>query len=123
MRSPTAILVNLALLLAFVEAPFLHIHQHEATQRHPGPILHLHLKSVHSLGSGPEIQGLDPDDDAQFQNWFSAAGTDSALTVVVLTERFRISGPEHSGWAVEAPLQVGHDPPISYARNPRAPPA
>jgi len=113
----------LALLLAFVEAPFLHVHQHEATQRHPGAVLHWHLKSVHAVGSGPEVRGLDPDDDAQFQDWFSATGTDSELTVVVLTERFYIFGPGHNGWTVEAPLQVGHDPPILDAQNPRAPPA
>jgi hypothetical protein len=35
-RSFLCILVNLSLALAFVQAPFLHVHQHESTEKHAG---------------------------------------------------------------------------------------
>jgi hypothetical protein len=116
-------LVSFALCLAFVEAPFLHVHQHEAAQRHPGALLHLHLRSVQPLGNGPEFRNLDPDDDAQFQDWFSATSTDTGLNPAIVAETYSISAPEFSGWTVEAPLSNGHDPPLLCIRNSRAPPA
>lgn len=120
----TAILVSLALLGAFIEAPFLHIHQHEATQRHPGAFIHLHIESRHSSSGGPELRGLDPNEDAIPQGWFSATSTDSGLnTSIILTEPFRFEIPERTGWIVEGPLPVGHDPPLLFARSPRPPPA
>ena len=124
MRPTTAILVNLALCLGFVQAPFLHVHQHESTQRHPGAFLHLHLESVHPAGGGPEFRNLDPDDDAQLQNWFSAnIPSDAWLNSVVLAESVCVHAPEISGWTAAAPLPHGYDPPRLCIKNPRAPPA
>jgi hypothetical protein len=123
LRPLTAILVGLALVLAFVQAPFLHTHQHQATQRHPAPFIHLHLKSTHPAGSGPEMRGLDPDDDAQIQNWFSQAPTISGWTPGILPASFRPSTPEGGRWMLEAPLEMGHDPPLLGNKGSRAPPA
>ncbi|HXP84236.1 MAG TPA: hypothetical protein VN841_05925 [Bryobacteraceae bacterium] len=123
MRPFTAIAVSLALCFAFVQAPFLHVHQHEATQKHPGAFLHLHLESVHPAGRGPEFRSLDPDDDAQFHNWFSATSADDELSSAILAESVCIQAPEISGWTAAAPLPHGYDPPRLCIKNPRAPPA
>ena len=124
LRSSTAVFSAFALLLTFVQAPALHTHQHEATQRHSGGFLHFHfhLRSVHP-GAGREFRNLDPDDDAQFQNWFSATSADAGLSPVVLTESFCITAPESSERSLDAPLQKGHDPPLLCSKSPRAPPA
>jgi hypothetical protein len=123
-RPFTSITVILALCLTFVQAPFLHVHQHEVTQKHPGAFLHLHLESKHPAGGGPEFRNLDPDDDAQFYNWFSTiTSSDAGLTSVILAESVRVHAPELSGWAAEAPLPNGCDPPLLCISNPRAPPA
>jgi hypothetical protein len=114
----------LALCLAFVQAPFQHVHQHEATQKHPGAFLHLHLESVSPAGHGPEFRNLDPDDDAQLQDWLSATtSSDAGLTSVVLAESVCVRAPELSGRTAEAPLPHGYDPPLLCIKNPRAPPA
>lgn len=124
MRSSCSILLSLALLVAFVESPFLHTHQHEATQRHAGAFLHLHLKSAKAVSRSPEFRGLDPDEDAQYQPWFSTTPTDSgSMTPVMHGERASLPAPERSECLVEAPLQIGHDPPLFCPRSPRAPPA
>jgi len=122
-RRFTAVLVGFALCLAFVEAPFLHVHRHEATQRHTGALLHLHLRFAHSLSNRPEVRNLDPDDDAQLQNWFAATSTESPATPVILAEAHTILVLEFSGWTVHTRLPNGRDPPLLNVRNPRAPPA
>jgi hypothetical protein len=122
-RSHITILANVALLVAFLEAPFLHIHQHEATQRHPGALLHFHLKTGHFSGTSSEFRSLDPDDDVLVENWVAASPTDSGLNPIVLAAPFTLSAPERSGWTVDAPPHTGHDPPLILLQNPRAPPA
>lgn len=123
MRISTSVLLSLALLVAFVEAPFLHTHQHEATQRHAGAFLHFHLKSANPIGRSPEFRGLDPNEDAQYQAWFSATTTDSGtMAPVVYAEPFSVPIPESNGWSNETPLRTGHDPPLLSPRIPRAPP-
>jgi hypothetical protein len=122
-RISTSVVLNLALLVAFVEAPFLHTHQHEATQRHAGAFLHFHLKSAIPIGRSPEFRGLDPNDDAQYQAWFPAPPTDSGTMVpVIYSEPFAVPIPESSGWSIETPQRTGHDPPLLSRRIPRAPP-
>ena len=123
MRS-LSIPLSLVVFIAFLDAPFLHTHQHEGTQRHPGPVFHLHVKLAHPASKTPEFRGLDPDDDAQLQSWFSVTPTDSQSIIPALpAEPLSIPVLERSRWAVEAPLQIGHDPPFLSPRNPRAPPA
>jgi hypothetical protein len=122
-RSFCSILLNLGLLLASLEAPFLHTHQHEATQRHPGAFFHLHVRSAHAVSAGHEFRTLDPDEDAQYQAWFSATPTNSvSIPAVILAEPFSLPLPERNRGSVEAPLQIGHDPPLLVLKSPRAPP-
>jgi len=122
-RTSTSVLLSLALLVAFVEAPFLHTHQHEATQRHAGAFLHFHVRSAHPIGRSPEFRGLDPNEDAQYQAWFSATATDSGSMIPVIhAEPFSLPAPEPSEWSIETPRRTGHDPPLISPRSPRAPP-
>lgn len=124
MRPLLSILLNLAVLTAFAEAPFLHTHRHEATAQHPGPFFHLHLKSAHAAGRVPGLQGLNPDDDAQYQHWFSATSTESVSNIpAIVAEPFVLVVFEQDGWTSEAPLPSSHGPPRFSPRSPRAPPA
>ena len=124
MRTSSSILLSLTLLIAFVEAPFLHTHQHESTQRHAGAFFHFHLTSAHPVGTSPEFRGFDPNEDAQYQAWFSATATDSgSMTPAIYAEPYTLAAPEHSGWSIETPLRTGHDPPPLSLKSPRAPPA
>ncbi|MGI8744556.1 MAG: hypothetical protein ACR2NN_18680 [Bryobacteraceae bacterium] len=125
MRVLTSVLANLALLLAFVQAPSLHVHPHETTARHLGSFFHTHLAhaGTHS-GSVPEWRDFDPDDDAQLLNWTPANPSDSGLAPVILAA-FYITTPmlalvtrRHIAFRPNA-----HDPPASTSTSPRAPPA
>jgi len=121
-RRPICILANLALLVAFLEAPYLHVHQHEATQQHPGAFLHFHLKAAHVFGNSSEFRSLDPDDDALTENWVSAHPIVPDFSPVILAERCSIAEPEQTDYPVEAPKNTGHDPPLKSTISPRAPP-
>jgi hypothetical protein len=123
-RSYGSILLSLALLVAFVQAPFLHTHQHESTQKHAGAFLHVHLGLATPHSKNPEIRDLDPDEDALYEGWFSAPPVAAGLIAPVLrTEPLVLPLPERSGWTLEVPLQVGHDPPLICPKSPRGPPA
>ena len=116
--------MNLALVLAFVQAPFLHVHQHESTENHPGAFLHTHFAHVEVTHSTqPELRDLDPDDDAQFQNWYSAATSDSAFTPVILASLFSVPTPELTNCHTIAVEPSAHGPPLLNTATPRAPPA
>lgn len=123
-RSFSAVLLSLAIFIAFLEAPFLHTHRHKATQRHSGPVFHFHLGLAHHAGNRPAFQALSPDDDAQSQNWFSLSPTHSTLIGLAAPAKFySIPLPAISRLAIDAPLQTGHDPPLLIPQNPRPPPA
>jgi len=117
------ILVNLSLALAFVQAPFLHVHQHESTEKHEGAFIHahfLHIDGHHS--SKPELRDLDPDDDAQFQKWFAVASGDSAFSPVLLTSLCSVARPAMSNCPVIPIEPNAHGPPPVRTTPPRAPP-
>lgn len=123
MRRSICILANLALLVAFLEAPFLHVHQHEATQQHPGAFLHFHLKSAHALGNSSEFRSLDPNEDALTENWVSTSPISPDFSPLILAEHSFLAEPEeHRGYSVDAPLTTGPDPPLLSLKSPRAPP-
>jgi len=123
-RPSLSILLNLAVLTAFAQAPFLHTHQHEATAQHPGPFFHFHLKYAHAAGRVPGLQGLDPNEDAEYQRWFSATSTESVSAIPTMpVEPFVRVVIEQDGWTSDAPPPSAHDPPPLSPRSPRAPPA
>ena len=119
-----SILLNVALLLAFMQAPSLHVHAHEATERHVATFLHTHLAHVEAPLSGhPEWRDLDPDDDAQFLSWVSMAPSDEGLVPVILvSSNVILPAPVVSEWQTMTLRPSAHDPPALNATTPRAPP-
>jgi hypothetical protein len=122
-RSFLCILVNLSLALAFVQVPFLHIHQHESTEKHAGAFIHTHFSHIEGHHSSkPELRDLDPDEDAQFQQWFAATTGDSAFSPVILTSLLSVARPAMTNCPVISIEPNAHGPPPSTATIPRAPP-
>jgi hypothetical protein len=112
------------LLLAFLQAPFAHVHEHESTQRHAGAFLHTHFAHIRADHPGrPELKGLDPDDDAVFQHWFSATPNAPLVLNVSLCVVPLLQPPAQSQWRAEFVRPNAHDPPALAILPPRSPPA
>jgi hypothetical protein len=115
--------MNLVLALMFLQAPFLHVHEHEDTQRHPGGFFHTHFPHHHVLASkSPELRGLDPDDDAVLQQWFSATASDLSTPVFIATTVYSAAPAWSSEPFLETNILGGHDPPRRSRSAPRSPP-
>ena len=124
MRCAFSIFLSLAVLTGFAEAPFLHTHEHDATQHHPGPFFHFHIKAAHATSRTREFRGLDPNDDVQYQTWFRATPTGSgSVHIAIPNGPFVLPPLERGGRAADTPSPVGHDPPLVGPKNLRAPPA
>ena len=124
MRSSGSILSSLALLVAFVQAPFMHTHLHEATQKHAGGFLHVHFRPLSPVSTTPELRTLDPNEDVLYEGWFSAPPVNfGPITPLIHAESLALLMPERGGWILETPLRVGHDPPLLCPKSPRGPPA
>ena len=123
-RSCVSILMNLLLVLTFVQAPFLHVHEHEDTQRHPGGFFHTHFPHHHHLSASkfPELRDLDPDDDAVFQHWFSATLKDVSTPVFIPVFVYTATLTWSSEPLLEPNILSGHDPPCLSHSAPRSPP-
>ena len=124
MQSVLCIIVNLSLVLAFLQAPFLHVHTHESTDKHGGAFIHTHFLRVDGRQSTEsELRNLDPDADAQFQKWFTIATVDSGLQPVILSCLFCLPAPAKSTWLSVGVEPNAHGPPLLQTIIPRAPPA
>src|SRR5882757_7437402 len=122
-RSCISILMNLMLALTFLQAPFLHVHEHESTEHHPHGFLHTHFPHPHfSASKSAEFHGLDPDDDAVFQQWFSARISDLSTPVFTLTSIYTVTPIRSPEPFFESNILGGHDPPRRSLSSPRAPP-
>jgi hypothetical protein len=115
--------MNFVLALTFLQAPFLHVHEHESTGHHPHPFFHTHFPHHHILNSkSPEFRGLDPDDDAVFQHWFSATISDLSTAVFIPTFVYGVAPSCSSEPFVGSDIRSGHDPPRLSCAAPRSPP-
>jgi hypothetical protein len=115
--------MNLVLALTFLQAPFLHVHQHESTEHHPHGFFHTHLPHHHlSASRFAGFRGLDPDDDAVFQQWFSATLGDLSTPLFVPTFIYTVVPTWSSEPFVEPITLSGHDPPRRSRSAPRSPP-
>jgi hypothetical protein len=122
-RRCISILMNLVLALAFVEAPFLHVHEHEETQRHAGGFFHIHFPHHHlSASKRSQFSGLDPDDDAVYQRWFSATISDLSTPAFIPTFVYTFTPTWSSEPLLEPDILSGHDPPLRSRSAPRSPP-
>jgi hypothetical protein len=86
--------VILALLVAFIQAPCSYVHEHESTQHHAGSLFHIHLPHLRAHHSAQaELRDLDPDYDAVFQQWFSAAQNTPQVFTIVLSDGLVLPAP------------------------------
>jgi hypothetical protein len=122
-RSCISILMNLVLALTFLQAPFQHVHEHESTEQHPHGFFHTHYSHHHlSASKLLEVRGLDPDDDAVFQQWFSATIKDLVTPAFTLTIVYTVALTWSSEPFIEPNILSGHDPPCLFSAAPRSPP-
>jgi hypothetical protein len=69
-----------------------------------------------------EVRGLDPDDDAVFQQWFSATIKDLVTPAFTLTIVYTVALTWSSEPFIEPNILSGHDPPCLFSAAPRSPP-
>lgn len=111
-------------MLAFMQAPSLHVHQHESTEGHEGDLLHTHVAHFEAPPSGqPEWRDIDPDDDARFVEWIAKGRADSGFAHVAVTSAdiaFPLPVLSECQTIIHQPRT--HDPPVFHIFRPRAPP-
>jgi hypothetical protein len=115
--------MNFVLALAFLQAPFQHVHEHESTQRHPHGFIHTHFP--HHRFSAPtsaQFDDIDPDDDAHFHDWFTTTISDHATPLYLQTFSYSFEPVWSSQSHVEPLILSGHDPPGLSRSAPRGPP-
>jgi hypothetical protein len=107
--------------LAFVQAPFAHVHEHSDPHGHGGAF-HSHAKHHHH-SHDLMIEGEDPDHDAKSLDAFKIVKSpDSKLLLTVPTTIVSFSLPATTE-QVQAITPRGHDPPELGSSLARAPPA
>jgi hypothetical protein len=115
--------MNFVLALTFLQAPFQHVHEHESTQNHSHSFLHTHFPHYRfSASKSAQLDHLDPDEDAQFHDWYATTVSDHAVLtyVQVFSHGFRPIWSSESH--VEPLILSGHDPPGLSRFAPRGPP-
>ena len=112
-----------ALLVGFVEAPFLHVHEAGGNEDHHAfEQVHVHTPVSSSPVKGPAVQNLDPADDERTVNWFQAVPY-AGLYLSLAPEAVPIAKPlEECGGVGPPPPVRNHDPPLHSSRPSRAPP-
>jgi hypothetical protein len=115
--------VTCALLVGFVEAPFLHVHDVGGDEDHHAfEQVHVHTPVARSQVEGPSVQNLDPADDERTINWFQAV-QHATLSLYLAPETVQTADTLQE-WEclLPAPAVRNHDPPSYSSRPTRAPP-
>lgn len=123
MRSLGTVAVTCALLVGFVEAPFLHVHETVGNEDHHAfEQVHVHAPVALAPVNGPAVQNLDPADDERTVNWFQAV---SHAEIFLCLAPAEVLIPEPLGLSeclAPPPPVRSHDPPSRSQRPSRAPP-
>jgi len=115
--------MNFVLALTFLQAPFLHVHQHESTEHHPHGFFHTHFPHHRlSVPKSAEFRGFDPDDDAVSEQWFSATISNLSTPAFIPTFVYTVAPTRSSEPFLEPDILSGHDPPRLSRAAPRSPP-
>ena len=123
-RPATARLSITAVLLAFLQAPFLHVHGLEETRDHPASsILHVHYHGQ-LPDEGQAIGAHTPDEDALETDWSIAPPPDLGPAFTLSVAEISLAEPLRLvSVSIPAERPRGHDPPDLVPAPPRAPPA
>ena len=108
--------------LAFMQAPFAHVHEHSRPFDHGGAF-HSHGVHHHAPEKGIGIEGADPDHDARSIDVFKIEKTPDSkrlFTAPATPIRFSLPATED---LVPVITPRGHDPPDLISSPARAPPA
>jgi hypothetical protein len=110
-----------SLLLAFAQAPFLHVHESDPAHGHAHGFTHSHFGSASD--GGPELRSGEDLSEARSLSWLAGDGKPPVRLVAAMPEL--VSIPELV--ALPGPMVElaprSHDPPWRAARQSRAPPA
>ncbi len=109
-----------ALLAAFLQAPFVHTHGDATGHVHWDDLLHLHSK--HSSAGSVALDGPDHWSDARFQDWVFSKAEVRVQWVADHCTPLPFPLLESAAVATIWKLPRGHDPPWRLNLSPRAPP-
>lgn len=110
-----------SLLVAFVQAPFLHVHASDPHHAHAKGLTHAHW----AVGAGHQA-GLDQDShaaDAKPLDWLAGDGKAPVRFVATLPESVSLPEPRPQSRAAAEPEPPSHEIVWQASLHPRAPPA
>lgn len=113
--------VAASLLLAFAQAPFLHVHDRDPAHEHARGLAHAHWASEKT--EGPALQADDHGGDARSLSWIAGDGKSPLRLVAAAPETVLIPEPVAQPALVTELIPHSHDPPWRLALKSRAPPA
>jgi hypothetical protein len=106
LRSLGTVWVTCALLVGFVEAPFLHVHEAGRDEDHPAfEQVHVHTPLASSPVDGPIVQQLDPAEYDRTVNWFQTV-QNADLFVYLAPEAVQIADPPAECECLGPPARV-----------------
>ncbi|MCC7156317.1 MAG: hypothetical protein IT161_17195 [Bryobacterales bacterium] len=110
-----------SLLVAFAQAPFLHVHASDPHHAHAKGLTHAHW-----AGAASHQPGFDQDShaaDAKPLDWLAGDGTAPVRFVATLPESVSLPEPRPQRRAVLESKPPAHDTVWRASLHPRAPPA
>jgi len=121
-RSTCTILAIWALLLGFIEAPFVHFHQQAAAENHhAGQQAHAHTPHL-ATPAGASFHRIDPADDVRLVTWFQPI-QQSVFILFFAPEQTGVVAPVVNREFLRAePSICSHGPPLLANIPARAPP-
>lgn len=107
--------------LAFLQAPFAHVHEHSDPHDHGGAF-HTHVKHHHDAPES-SLEGTDPDHDAKSLDAFKIVKSQQFNVFALLPTTVISFSLPVTKERVHAVTAHGHDPPDLIFSPARAPPA
>lgn len=112
------------LLMAFLQAPFIHTHDHAPDHDHSDGLAHAHFHLNQSVPPGPVFTAPDAYGTARVDNWFVFEGKPRLIVDVGLPECvLALAPPPVCTHGLIQPVPCNHDPPQILILRSRAPPA
>ena len=123
MRPLCSVTVLFALLEAFGEAPFTHVHEYAGGEdHHSSERSHVHPRALLPESEGPVLRDIDPADDELAVTWLQAVQYSGFSLYLTPAEPALPQPSREPESLVRAPLVRGHDPPVTLRLSSRAPP-